>query len=66
MYVCGNAREGNVVELSRLTKATFLSVRMQTNVKAKAIWNAALDDIWEAGSSGGGGKGGGGGGSAIR
>lgn len=35
---------------SRLTKATFLSVRTQTNAKAKAIWHAALDDIWEAGS----------------
>lgn len=68
MYVCRNAREGNVVELSRLTKATFLSVRTQTNAKAKAIWHAALDDIWEAGSGGGGGvrKREGGGGSAIR
>lgn len=43
----------------RLTEATFLSVRTQTNAKAKAIWHAALDDIWEAG-------GGGVGGSAIR
>lgn len=62
--VCADAREGNVVELTdqRLTEATFLSVRTQTNAKAKAIWHAALDDIWEAGGGGGGG----GGGSAIR
>lgn len=44
----------------RLTEATFLSVRTQTNAKAKAVWHAALDDIWEAGGGGGGGGGWGG------
>lgn len=36
----------------RLAKATFLSVRTQTNAKAKAIWHAALDDIWRGGCRG--------------
>lgn len=58
--VCASAHEGNVAELTdqRVTTATFLSVRTQTNARAKAIRHAVPHDIWEAGSGGGGGKGG--------